>query len=144
MNDLAKLLLQEGNPNNEDILPKGLFYRQFLPGSPNVWSTLYIHFECVNNINYLLIIIVCVMLFLVEVWSCCICILFVWTARHQKSVWDTFKFMEQDKKIYCNCWNGNKSWVPFDKRSQRPFLRNIFTKQYQKSCIFTGNILTLQ
>jgi len=40
MNDLAKLLLQEGNPNNENILPKGLFYRQFLPASPNVWLTL--------------------------------------------------------------------------------------------------------
>jgi len=36
MSDLAKLLLQEGNPNNENILPKGLFYRQFLPASPNV------------------------------------------------------------------------------------------------------------
>jgi len=36
MNDLAKLILQEGNPNNEDILPKGLFYRQFLPASPKV------------------------------------------------------------------------------------------------------------
>jgi len=36
MNDLARLLLQEGNPNNENILPKGLFYRQFLPASPNV------------------------------------------------------------------------------------------------------------
>lgn len=36
MNDLAKLLLQEGNPNNENILPKGLFYRQFLPASPNL------------------------------------------------------------------------------------------------------------
>ncbi|KAF0767688.1 methyltransferase-like protein 17, mitochondrial [Aphis craccivora] len=36
MNDLAKLILQEGNPNNEDILPKGLFYRQFLPASPKL------------------------------------------------------------------------------------------------------------
>lgn len=36
MNDLAKLLLQNGNPNDENILPKGLFYRQFLPASPNV------------------------------------------------------------------------------------------------------------
>jgi len=36
MNDLAKLLLQEGNPNNEKTLPKGLFYRQFLPAMPNV------------------------------------------------------------------------------------------------------------
>jgi len=36
MNELAKLLLQEGNPNNEKILPKGLFYRQFLPASQNV------------------------------------------------------------------------------------------------------------
>jgi len=142
MNDLAKLLLQEGNPNNENILPKGLFYRQFLPASPNVWSTLFINFECVYNINYLLIIIVCVMLFLVKVWSCRICIHFVWTTRHQKSVWDTIEFMEQDKKIYCTRWNGNESRVQLDKRSQRSSLRNIFTKQYQKSCIFTGNILT--
>lgn len=67
MNDLAKLLLQEGNPNNEKILPKGLFYRQFLPASPNVRSTLYINVACVNNINYLLITIICVILFLVEV-----------------------------------------------------------------------------
>lgn len=44
MNDMAKLLLQNGNPNNEEILPKGLFYRQFLPTSPNVY--LYI-----NNCN---------------------------------------------------------------------------------------------
>ncbi|XP_025424225.1 methyltransferase-like protein 17, mitochondrial [Sipha flava] len=36
MNDLSKLLLQEGNPNNNQILPKGLFYRQFLPASPNL------------------------------------------------------------------------------------------------------------
>jgi len=50
MNDLAKLLLQEGNPNNENILPKGLFYRQFLPASPNVWLKLYFNFESVNNI----------------------------------------------------------------------------------------------
>jgi len=36
MNDLAKLLLQEGDPDNEKNLPKGLFYRQFLPASPNL------------------------------------------------------------------------------------------------------------
>jgi len=43
MNDLAKLLLQEGDPNNEKNLPKGLFYRQFLPASPNV-SITYFYF----------------------------------------------------------------------------------------------------
>ncbi|XP_050542411.1 methyltransferase-like protein 17, mitochondrial [Daktulosphaira vitifoliae] len=36
MNDLSKLILQGGNFNNDSALPKGLCYRQFLPGSPTL------------------------------------------------------------------------------------------------------------
>ncbi|XP_050423043.1 methyltransferase-like protein 17, mitochondrial [Adelges cooleyi] len=36
MNDLSKLILQGGNPDDESALPKGLFYRQFLPSSPKL------------------------------------------------------------------------------------------------------------
>lgn len=56
MNDLAKLLLQEGNPNNEKNLPKGQFYRQFLPSSPKVWTQFIINLVqielIVNNCHW--------------------------------------------------------------------------------------------